>query len=82
MQKQFVLLILLSLAFTLKAQFSDDFTDGDFTRNPQWIGDTGKFEVNTAGQLHLSASGTDTSVLVTTNSRVERTEWTFWVKQR
>jgi hypothetical protein len=80
MQKQFVLLILLSLAINLKAQFSDDFTDGDFKRNPQWVGDTGKFEVNTAGQLHLSASGTDTSVLVTTNSRVERTEWTFWVK--
>ena len=80
MQKQFVLLMLVSLAINLKAQFNDDFTDGDFTRNPQWVGDTGKFEVNTAGQLHLSASGADTSILVTTSSRVERTEWTFWVK--
>ena len=80
MQKQFVLLILLSLAFNLKAQFSDDFTDGNFTRNPQWVGDIGKFEINTAKQLHLSSSGNDTSVLVTTNSRVERTEWSFWVK--
>ena len=80
MQKQFVLLILLSLAINLKAQFSDDFSDGDFIRNLQWEGDTGKFEVNAAGQLHLLASGADTSVLVTANSRVERTEWSFWVK--
>ena len=80
MQKHFVILGLLILAFNLKAQVSEDFSDGDFTRNPEWEGDTGKFEVNAAGQLHLFASGTDTSVLVTANSRVERTEWTFWVK--
>ncbi len=80
MQKHFYILVLLILAFNLKAQVSDDFTDGDFTQNPEWTGDTGKFEVNTAGQLHLLASGADTSVLVTASSRVERTEWTFWVK--
>lgn len=80
MQKYFVILVLLILAFNSEAQFSDDFTDGDFTRNPRWEGDTGKFEINAAGQLHLSASGADTSVLVTSSSRVERTEWTFWVK--
>jgi len=80
MQKYFVILVLLILAFNLNAQVKDDFSDGDFTRNPAWSGDTGKFEVNAAGQLHLVASGADTSVLVTGNSRVERTEWTFWVK--
>ncbi len=80
MQKHFFIMALLILAFNSEAQFSDDFSDGDFTRNPQWEGDSGKFEVNAAGQLHLSASVADTSVLVTANSRVERTEWSFWVK--
>jgi hypothetical protein len=80
MQKYFMILILLALAWRSNGQFSDDFADGDFTQNPLWEGDTGKFEINTAGQLHLSASGADTSVLVTASSRVDRTEWSFWVK--
>jgi hypothetical protein len=80
MKKHFFIMVLMILCLNLKAQFSDDFSDGDFTKNPGWEGDTGKFEVNAAGQLHLFASGADTSVLVTANARVERTEWTFWVK--
>jgi hypothetical protein len=80
MQKYFMILILLVLTWKTNGQFSDDFSDGDFTRNPVWEGDTGKFEINTAGQLHLSASGADTSVLVTASSRVDKTEWSFWVK--
>ena len=80
MQKQFVILALWMLAINLNAQVVDDFSDGDFTQNPKWQGDTGKFEVNTSGQLHLLATGADTSVLVTANSMVERTEWNFWVK--
>jgi len=80
MLKYLMILILLIPELIVRGQFSDDFTDGDFTQNPKWIGDTGKFEVNTAGQLHLLASGSDLSTLVTANSRIERTEWSFWVK--
>jgi len=80
MQKHVIILILLFPAVLVQAQFRDDFSDGDFKRNPLWEGDTAKFEINSAGQLHLSGSGADTSVLTTTNSLVERTEWEFWVK--
>ncbi len=80
MLKYFLIVILLIPELHVKGQFNDDFTDGDFTQNPKWIGDTGKFEVNTAGQLHLISSGADLSALVTANSSNERTEWSFWVK--
>ena len=73
-------LILLSF-FQLTAQFQDDFTDGDFSLNPTWVGDNAVFEVNAASQLHLISSGTDTSILVTTSSVVFNSEWSFYVKQ-
>jgi hypothetical protein len=80
MKKQLFILFLILLGYNLYAQFSDDFSDGDFLKNPTWEGDTGEFEVNIAGQLHLLSSGVDTSVLVTANSMTDGTEWTFWVK--
>jgi hypothetical protein len=80
MLKYFWLLILLIPALNVKGQFSDDFTDGNFTQNPEWLGDTGRFEVNTAGQLQLIAPGAGLSALVTSNMMLKRTEWSFWVK--
>ncbi len=62
------------------AQVKDNFSDGDFTENPAWAGDAGHFEVNLAGQLHLFAAGSDTSLMVTRNDRVIETEWSFWMK--
>ncbi|NQV01490.1 MAG: hypothetical protein HQ542_02510, partial [Bacteroidia bacterium] len=65
---------------TLMAQVSDGFSDGDFTHNPRWEGDSLHFEVNSAKQLHLKWAGSDTSFLATPNSRLNETEWNFWVK--
>ena len=61
-------------------QVVDDFTDGNFTINPTWVGDTECFEVNTSGQLHLHATGSDTAILTTQNSMIGKTEWDFWIK--
>ena len=38
------------------------------------------FEVNQAGQLHLRATGSDTSVLFTAAGEFPETEWRFWMK--
>ena len=45
-----VLLTITSLV--VNAQVVDDFSDGDFTSNPVWSGETGEFEV-VSGQLIL-----------------------------
>jgi len=65
------------LAFS---QVQDDFSDGNFSQNPSWTGDSIQFEINTENRLHLLSSGSDTSFLATENSRVRDTEWNFWVK--
>lgn len=63
-----------------RAQVRDDFSDGNFTNNPVWTGDTECFEINTSGQLHLNTTGIDTSIMVTRNSSIIDTEWSFWMK--
>ena len=63
------------------AQLQDDFSDGNFTQNPIWVGNTSDFDINSQFQLHLNASGSDTSYLATANHLVKNTEWQFYVKQ-
>ncbi|MEI6433225.1 MAG: lamin tail domain-containing protein [Bacteroidota bacterium] len=61
-------------------QVIDNFSDGNFSVNPAWTGDTAQFEVSLGNQLQLQSSGADTSVLLTPNSRTLNTEWSFWMK--
>jgi hypothetical protein len=75
-----LILFFLLLPLTEFCQVTDDFTDGDFTNTPAWVGDASKFEVNSSKQLHLNTTGADTAILCTTNSLVSNTEWRFWVK--
>lgn len=76
--------VILFLAFLVSltgyCQFNDDFSDGDFTENPAWIGDLSHFEVNSSGQLHLHSTGSDTSYLFTRSETATNTEWDFWIK--
>jgi len=62
------------------SQINDQFSDGNFTQNPSWNGDSNHFDINTYFQLHLNSSGSDTSVLSTINKRITETEWSFWTK--
>jgi hypothetical protein len=78
--KKLIAYILFSVPVMANSQVTDDFSDGDFTKLPAWCGDTSKFEVNNAGQLHLLTTGSDTSFLSTGNSVCTGTEWNFWVK--
>ncbi|RMG60669.1 MAG: hypothetical protein D6722_20620, partial [Bacteroidetes bacterium] len=77
MRKRFLLLACL-LPMSLMGQFQDDFSDGDFTQNPVWTGETVFFQVNAALELQSQGpAATETLHLRTAQGRVADTEWRF-----
>lgn len=81
-------LTLLVFIFLLKIGFSqlnEEFSDGNFTFQPNWIGTNTKFIVNTSYQLQLKSKDTISSSahLATRHDllSIENTEWRVWVKQ-
>lgn len=49
-------------AASVHAQVWEDFSDGDYTLNPTWLGDTGDFRVNNNHQLQLYNDHADSSM--------------------
>ena len=74
-----LLLILITFPMFGFGQFTDDFSDGDFTNNPTWIGDNTRFEVDTNFSLHLNDTAASTSSLVTQSQAIINGEWIFSV---
>lgn len=66
-----------------QAQFTDAFTDGDFTADPAWNGDEAVFMVNAAHQLQLNNTVAATSQLRSANAMATLAdmEWRVRVKQ-
>lgn len=70
------------------AQVNDDFSDGNFTQNPTWLGDTNQFQISNSSAipanmkpaLQLSGTDPDTSTIYLENTLIDETEWTFWIK--
>ena len=73
-----VFIIFLSLCSW--AQIFDDFNDGDFTQNPQWIGNHELFKVNTSAQLQLDDNKEGAAYLSCDNEPIEDMEWRCWIK--
>ncbi len=81
MNLKHILIFCLSVVYISGfAQFQDDFSDGDFTQNPIWDGNTSHFEINSSKYLHLISSGSDTSYLATASYIIRNSEWSFYVK--
>lgn len=85
---RFVLLVSLSILM-LRGQlsgqstFSDDFSDGDFSSNPTWIGQSTEFIVNSSNQLQLnnaSPGSSNFSSLVTTSTAINSATWEFYIR--
>ncbi len=80
MMKKILTLLFFSFPILIFGQFSDDFSDGNFTENPVWMGDTGQYMINEDFQLQLFDNEASTAVLYTSQKQLEETEWSFWVK--
>lgn len=78
MRASIVILFLLPLLSI--AQLSDDFSDGNFTQNPEWTGNTDHFIVNASLQLQLNATGAGQSALCTPFYAEGAIEWRLWVR--
>jgi hypothetical protein len=76
----FLLFAFLLCPFWLASQVVDDFSDGNFTANPAWLGSQNKFIVNTSFQLQLNDSQEGIAYLATANGICNEAEWHFWVK--
>ncbi len=74
-------IILLSLQLPLLAQFSDNFSDGDFSNNPTWIGDVSQFVVNESFELNFAGNSVDggVSYLSTYSTSIIDASWEFFV---
>ena len=62
------------------AQITDNFSDGDFTNNPQWSGDISQFKINSYLQLQLDGTDADTSILTLETNINGAMEWDIWIK--
>ena len=72
----FFLLLCQNIAF---AQWSDDFSDGDFTNNPSWRGNTSHFSVEN-GWLRLNAPAANGTSYLAVASDVIEGSWEFVFK--
>lgn len=78
--RYYLTLLLFVVSGLSSAQFSDDFSDGDFTSAPVWAGMTANFEVNASDQLHLLAPAVDDTSYLTVATTAITTTWDFYVQ--
>ena len=75
----FFLLFLQHLS-SVYSQFSDNFSDGNFTSSPAWVGNTFDFTVN-SGELQLNAPAVSGYKYLSTNSQsINNATWEFQVR--
>lgn len=85
-----IIAILFLLPFITLAQVTEDFSDGDFTSNPVWTGDTADFKISTYSnsswsqqprlQLDGTVAGISHARLATPLSSLNNMEWNFWTR--
>jgi len=73
-------LFVLTLApFLLYGQFVDDFSNGNFTEDPPWVGDHDRFVVDN-GMLRLYDDAAGMAWMSTESRMIQNTQWDFWVR--
>ncbi len=74
------LFILIFIPLVSFSQFIDDFSDGEFSSNPEWFGDELSFEIDSNNSLHLYDTIANISSLVTNSQALMNGEWVFSVR--
>jgi hypothetical protein len=77
------LIIIVSFLFSnsIKAQFTDNFNDGDFTSAPAWLGNTADWTVNPSFQLQSNNLVANSQYYLSTASTLATgAQWEFYVK--
>ncbi|MBK8845711.1 MAG: lamin tail domain-containing protein [Bacteroidetes bacterium] len=78
MQKK-ILILFIFIGQLVHAQVSDDFSDGNFTSNPTWLGDDSLYTV-TNQMLQSNCQTTNKSFyLATTSATSSNSEWRLWM---
>ena len=79
MNKRIFPLLLCLLSFGAKAQFTDNFTDGNFTANPIWSGDNAFWQIAN-GQLNSNGPAISGTViqLSTPSTIASNAQWEFF----
>lgn len=81
MRTLFFYLLALLPAPALYAQLTEDFTDGELTTNPTWLGTLASWNVNAAGQLQSAHTTTNSNFyLSTVNNLATTAQWEFTVR--
>jgi hypothetical protein len=78
--KQLLLCFWLLSSFVLHAQVNEDFSDGNFTSAPTWLGDDTLFIVNAANALQSNGTAGKDISLVTANALSAPAEWQILAK--
>jgi hypothetical protein len=69
--------------FTLPgfAQFTDNFTDGNFTVNPSWAGNNADWLINPELQLQSNNTTVNSNFYLSiANTKATAAQWDFWVR--
>jgi hypothetical protein len=72
--------LLLAFPCRLHAQLSENFSDGDFTANPQWLGKTDSFYIDNGMLRSNGPQVTSNIYLATANTMMDSTEWNFLIR--
>ena len=85
-----ILILFLILPVWAWSQVMDDFSDGDFTANPAWLGTDTSFKINNSFQLQSDATFAGEAWLATAISSFRPKnpwdfqgdlEWRFWIRE-
>jgi hypothetical protein len=81
MKSFFLILASVCLNSIVFSQFTDSFTDLDFTNSPTWSGDNVSWEVTAGGELHLNAPTVDSvKYLSLPSTAIDNGSWEFTFK--